>query len=79
MNKLENDFTVSAIVKGDLIDIAVSRSETSDGADFFICRIGYNEITQIRKDAQEWKQIWGDLNDTDVKSIGNAIEGTMLN
>ena len=79
MYKSENDFTVNATVKGELMDVTISRSETSDGVDFFICRLGYNELTQIRKDAQEWKQIWGDLEGEDVKSIGNAIEGALLN
>lgn len=72
------EFTVQAKVEGIIQDIFISTSETTDGVTFYNCRVNNNEITQIRKDEQIWKQIWGTISDEDVKAIGQAIEGAVL-
>lgn len=72
------EFSIEAKVNGKMQQVHVVASETTDGASFYNCRIENDEITQVRKDEQVWKQIWGELNDADVKSIGEAIEGAVL-
>ena len=71
-------FSVQAVVEGKSQELLVETSETTDGVSFYNCRIHGNEITQIRKDENVWKQICGDISDADVKSIGEAIEGSVL-
>lgn len=72
------EFIVEAKVNGQMQQVFISASETTDGVTFYNCRVNGNEITQIRKDEQVWKQIWGDISEEDVKSIGEAIEGAVL-
>ena len=72
------EFSVQAVIGGESQEVLVSTSETTDGVTFYNCRINGNEITQIRKDEQVWKQIWGDISDEDVKALGEAIEGSVL-
>lgn len=72
------EFTIEARVGGKMQQVHVVASETTDGAAFYNCRVEDDEITQVRKDEQVWKQIWGDLDEADVKSIGEAIEGAVL-
>lgn len=72
------EFSVQAVVGGTLQEVFILTSETTDGITFYNCRINGNEISQIRKDEQEWKQIWGDLPVADIQAIGEAIEGSVL-
>ncbi|WP_346238105.1 hypothetical protein ABDK00_003415 [Niabella insulamsoli] len=72
------DFSVKAIVEGQEQEVYIVTSETTDGVTFYNCSVNGREITQVRKDEQVWKQIWGDLSEADVKSIGEAIEGSVL-
>ncbi len=71
-------FTIEAKIGGKMQQVQVAASETTDGAAFYICRVADDEITQVRKDEQVWKQIWGELDEADVQSIGSAIEGAVL-
>mgnify|MGYP006871067728 CR=1 FL=1 len=71
-------FSVQARVEGQMQEVLVLTSETTDGITFYNCRIHGNEITQIRKDEQMWKQIWGNISQEDVNAIGEAIEGSVL-
>ncbi|GAB3421624.1 hypothetical protein [Niabella aquatica] len=72
------EFSVQARVNGQMQEVWVLTSETTDGITFYNCRVNGNKITQIRKDEQIWKQIWGDISEEDVKAIGEAIEGSIL-
>lgn len=72
------EFTIEAKVSGKMQQVHVVASETTDGASYYICWVEDDEITQVRKDEQVWKQIWGELDEADVKSIGEAIEGAVL-
>lgn len=72
------EFSVQARVNGRMQEVLILTSETTDGVTFYNCRINGNEITQIRKDEQVWKQIWGDISPEDVNAIGEAIEGSVL-
>ncbi|MGC4235842.1 MAG: hypothetical protein QM594_22920 [Niabella sp.] len=71
-------FSVQARVNGQMQEVFVLTSETTDGVTFYNCRVNENEITQIRKDEQVWKQIWGNISQEDVNAIGEAIEGSVL-
>lgn len=71
-------FSVQARVDGQMQEVSVLTSETTDGVTFYNCRIHESEITQIRKDEQIWKQIWGNISQEDVNAIGEAIEGSVL-
>ncbi|MEE6186082.1 hypothetical protein PIECOFPK_01179 [Mycovorax composti] len=70
----KNDFLIDAQVNGKSQRVQVTYTETTDGIPFYICHIDGQEITQIRKDENRWKQIWGDIAEADVKTIGEAIE-----
>lgn len=74
----DKEFSVQAVVEEKMQEVLVQTSETTDGVTFYICKTGDKEITQIRKDEQSWKQIWGSISDEDVKSIGEAIEGFLF-
>lgn len=72
------EFSVMAVIDGREQEVFIVSSETTDGIPFYNCRVNGNEITQLRKDEGEWKQIWGDASPQDVESIGEAIEGSVL-
>jgi hypothetical protein len=68
------DFIVSINSNGSLQNIKVSPEETTDGVEYFKCKLGDENITQIRKDKDgNWEQIWGELDDESVNEIGLAI------
>lgn len=77
-NSNGREFSVEAKIAGKMQQVHIVTSETTDGVTFYNCRVEDDEITQIRKDEQVWKQIWGELDENDVKSIGEAIEGAIL-
>ncbi|SDC00846.1 hypothetical protein [Niabella drilacis] len=67
-------FSIEATIDGKRTQIQVTPAETTDGVTFYKCSVGSGEITQIRNDEGFWKQIWGDLSDEEVKSIGAVID-----
>lgn len=68
------DFEVKTILHGSMKTIQVKPKETTDGAEFFECSLDGKNITEIRREETEsWEQIWGDLDNIDVQSIGEAI------
>ncbi len=68
------NFTIEVVINGSSRYILVNTAETTDGVEFYKCQMGEKEITELRKDSGEWKQIWGNLNIDDVKNIGGIIE-----
>lgn len=55
--------------------IKIKPEETSDGDMFYTCNLDGKMITQIRFEKREkWKQIWGNLEDSKVNVIGEAID-----
>ena len=72
------EFTVLAVISGNEQEVFVQTSETTDGVTFYNCRVNNNDVAEIRKDGEMWTLIWGHLNNEDVKSIGEAIEGAVL-
>lgn len=56
-------------------ELQVQPEETTDGVPYFVCKTNGVEISQLRKNEDnEWEQLWGDLNEETVQSIGKAIE-----
>lgn len=69
------EFEITAALNGADQIIQVQPDETSDGVEYFICKSEGQEITQIRRDEDnKWEQIWGDLSQEDIDSIGHQIE-----
>lgn len=69
----KKEFQIRAQIGGEEKDITVKAAETSDSAPYYICFVDGKEVTEIRQEGQEWKQIWKNLSDGEVQSIGNAI------
>lgn len=74
----EREFTVAAVVDGTQHEVNVQTTETTDGVTIYNCRFNNNELVQVRKSEEQWELIWGDLKEEDVKSLGAAIEGSLL-
>lgn len=69
------EFDIVINLGGQSKTITVKPDETSDGVEYFICKSGDEQITQIRLDEdQNWEQLWGELSDEEVATIGEAIE-----
>jgi hypothetical protein len=73
LNNPEFDIVIN--LDGQSKTIRVKPDETSDGIEYFVCKSGDDEITQIRQDEDhKWEQLWGELSDEEVTAIGEAIE-----
>ena len=73
--KNENEqFTIAAPVNGKQQQILVTTAETTDGAEFYICKVDQDEVTQVQKDMEGWKQIWGNLPEEEAQHIGSLID-----
>ncbi|MCX2480048.1 hypothetical protein OQY15_13190 [Pedobacter sp. MC2016-15] len=69
------EFDIVISLGGQSKTITVKPDETSDGVEYYKCKSGDEEITQIRQDEDhKWEQLWGDLSDEEVAAIGEAIE-----
>jgi hypothetical protein len=69
------EFDIVVNLDGQSKTITVKPDETSDGVEYFNCKSGDEQITQIRLgEDQKWEQLWGDLSDEDVATVGKAIE-----
>lgn len=69
------EFEITAAINGANQTIQVQPDETSDGVEYFICKLEGQQLTQIRKDEDsKWEQMWGELSQEDVDSIGYKIE-----
>jgi hypothetical protein len=69
------EFEIVINLDGQSKTISVKPDETSDGVEYYICKSGDDELTQIRLDEdQKWEQLWGELGEEEVKAIGEAIE-----
>jgi len=72
----QEDFEINIILNGAKKTVKVQPGETTDGAAYFKCSLTNKNITQIRQEKDgSWEQIWGDLENEMVQSIGKAISG----
>ena len=70
----QEDFEISTILNGSEKTIKVKPEETTDGVEYFKCSHSGKNITQIRLEKDgSWEQIWGDLDNLSVQTIGKAI------
>lgn len=69
-----NNFSVSFQRNGEMQNISVEIDPSTDDADTYVCYLDGNRITQIRKDSNVWKQLWGELDDSEVKELGDHID-----
>ncbi|WP_158796631.1 hypothetical protein [Pedobacter sp. L105] len=67
-------FDISVQLDGENKNITVQPDETSDGVEYFICKVGDDQITQVRFDNGKWDQLWGELSQEEVDAIGHEIE-----
>jgi hypothetical protein len=73
-NSGNTDFTIEVTIKGSSRQVRVNPAESTDGVEFYKCQWGEKEIAELRKDVGEWRQIWGDLNEEEVKNMGAVID-----
>ncbi len=68
------EFKIEVSLNGQQRNFHVKPDETSDGIEYFIVFDGENELTQIRLESEgKWEQMWGELSEEDVNTIGEAI------
>lgn len=68
------DFKIEVSLNGQQRQLHVKPDETSDGIEYFIVFDDENELTQIRLESEgKWEQLWGELSQQDVNTIGEAI------
>lgn len=67
-------FEIEAAIGGKTQKIQVDAAETTDGVPYYKCSADGNELTQIRKEDQSWAQIWGELSEAEVTSLGKLID-----
>lgn len=74
-DEAQNKLVIPVSLNGKSQEVTIEEGESSDGAPFYYCDLNGERITQIRKDDHDnWKQLWGDLDEASVKSIGEAID-----
>lgn len=70
----QEEFELNIILDGSKQTISIKPEETTDGAEYFKCRHADKNITQIRQEKDgSWEQIWGELDNVSIQSIGKAI------
>lgn len=67
-------FDITVQLDGESKKITVQPDETSDGVEYFICKLGNDQLTQIRLDDGKWDQLWGELSQEEVDAIGQGIQ-----
>jgi hypothetical protein len=68
------DFKIEVSLNGQQRNLHVKPDETSDSIEYFVVFDDENELTQIRLESEgKWEQLWGELSEEDVNTIGEAI------
>jgi len=67
-------FDITVHLDGENKTITIQPDETSDGIEFYICSLDNHQITQIRFDDGKWDQLWGELDQEDIDTIGLAVQ-----
>lgn len=74
-NEHPEEFEIQVSLSGKDTAIRVKPDETSDGAPYFICDVSGNTITQLREETEGgWEQLWGELDEQEIATIGKAIK-----
>lgn len=69
-----DNFSISFLRNGERQAVNVVIEASTDDVDTYVCYVGNERISQIRKDGQQWKQLWGDLGQFEVDGLGEQIE-----
>lgn len=73
-----DDFTVP-FLQGDSEQIVnVHIVPSTDDIDTYACHLNGERLTQIRKDSGQWKQLWGELDDREIKQLGEQIDQALV-
>ena len=68
------EFEIQVVLDDTSKILSVKPDETSDGVAYYNCMQDGKQLTQLRLDEEDnWEQIWGDLDQTEVDAIGTAI------
>lgn len=68
-------FEIETTIDGIKKKVQVKVEETTDGVPYYVCSVSGEQISEIRRENDNtWSQLWGDLNEETVKSIGKEIE-----
>lgn len=79
MEQTNSNFTIDIAINGKQRSIDVHPQETSDGAPYYSCQLDGENITELRRDAdQKWLQLWGELDQDTYTKIGHAIAAQEL-
>lgn len=71
-------FEVEVSLSGETKQISVQPEETSDGDTYYSCSIDGHRSTQVRSgDDGKWEQLWGNLPEEQLQSIGEAIKARL--
>ncbi|GAB3009273.1 hypothetical protein GCM10027051_07690 [Niabella terrae] len=73
----ERSFSVEASFNSSQRRLQVQTAETSDGIEFYKCSETDKDLTWLRKEMDQWKQIWGELNNEAIEAIGTAIDAEL--
>lgn len=74
------DFEIKIEINNSFTTIKVNTEETTDGVEYFTCRLKNEQITQIRREKDgNWEQIWGKLDPKTIDTIGAAINTRIEN
>lgn len=72
-----DNFSVALKRNGESQQVKVVIDPSTDDVDTYVCYKGEERITQIRKDSQVWKQLWGELSQDQVDELGKQIDEAM--
>lgn len=67
-------FDITVNLDGTSKTITIQPDETSDGVEYYNCKEGDQQLTQIRLEEEgKWEQLWGEASQEEVDAIGEAI------
>lgn len=72
-----DNFLVTLHQNGADQQVKVVIDPSTDDVDTYVCYVGDERITQIRKEGDLWKQLWGELSSEEVNKLGSQIDEAM--
>lgn len=67
-------FTLKVMIDNNSVVIKVQQRENSDGVHFYFCELNGEKISQLRQEIKDWQQVWGNLQQHEIRQIGHQIE-----
>ena len=72
-------FTLNVMIDNNSVTIKVQQRENSDGVHFYFCELNGEKISQLRQEIKDWQQVWGNLQQHEIRQIGHQIETHLSN